>query len=272
MNFPSETPTIAERLRAGETLFGVIVKMPGPALVEGCGFAGFDLALIDTEHGAGDGEALEHHIRAADSAGIETLVRIGGESGHEILRALDAGSSGVVAPHIKDGEDAARVVNAAHYPPLGTRSLAVSTRAGHQGFISSVDHVAAARERTMVVVQIEDGDALAHVDAIAATPGLDAVFIGPTDLSVSLGLPGQLEHPSVLAAIDQIARGVVDANNAALCVLVDDERQAEDWRARGARLILFSAVALIAQRLRAVSAAVNASPTARRARLATERY
>jgi 4-hydroxy-2-oxoheptanedioate aldolase len=272
MSLPLDSPSITQRLRARETLYGVIVKMPGPALVEMCGFAGFDLALIDTEHGAGDGDALEHHIRAADSAGIETLVRIGGNSDHEILRALDSGSSGVVAPHIETGEHAARVVAAAHYPPRGTRSLAVSTRAGRQGFSSSLDHVAAARERTVIVVQIEDAVAVRHASAIAATPGLDAVFIGPTDLSVSLGLPGQLDHPSVLAAIDEIAQAVIEAENAALCVLVDNERQAEAWRARGARLILFSAVALIAQRLRTLSAAVHAPmPAARRTRLAAER-
>ena len=96
----------------------------------------------------------------ADSAGIESLVRIGSRSGNETLRALDAGASGVVVPHVENGSDAARVVSEAHYPPTGSRSLAVSTRAGRQGFNGLREHVAAAEQRTMVVVQIEHRDAL----------------------------------------------------------------------------------------------------------------
>jgi 4-hydroxy-2-oxoheptanedioate aldolase len=257
---PNTPTTITQRLRAGDTLYGVIVKMPGPAIVEMCGHAGFDLVMIDTEHGANDGEALEHHLRAADSAGVEAIVRIGSESDHEILRALDAGATGVVAPHINNGADAARVVAQAHYPPVGSRGLAVSTRAGKHGFSTLTEHVAAAAEHTMVVVQIEDRQALEHVDSIASTPRVDAVFVGPSDLSISLGLPGQLAHPDVVAAINQIATGVNKADSAALCVLVDDETQAHAWQARGARLILFSAVSLIAQRFRAVGSAAHAQP------------
>src|SRR5262245_35125759 len=104
--------------------------MPAPATLELAGHTGFDFALIDTEHGIADGQQLEHHLRAADSAGLDCVVRVGANDSTEILRALDAGARGVVVPHVTTAAEAAAAVRAAHYPPIGKRGLALSTRAG----------------------------------------------------------------------------------------------------------------------------------------------
>ena len=109
-----------------------------------------------------------------------------------------------------------------------------------------------ATDNTLVVVQLEDASALAHAGELACTDRVDAVFIGPTDLSISLGYPGQPGHPEVVAAIDRIAEDILAAERAALCVLVSDEDEALAWRSRGARLLLFSAAALLSQRLAGV--------------------
>lgn len=246
---------LAERLQADELVQGLIVKMPAPSIVEMAAYAGFDFVLIDAEHGLGDGAELEHHIRAADGAGVPSIVRVGDLRSIEILRALDAGATGIVIPHVANAEAAARAVRYAHYPPVGTRGLAVSTRAGHQGGLTLREHLARAERTTLVLVQIEDADAVARVDAIVDVDRVDAVFLGPSDLSTSLGHPGELDHPVVAAAIDRVLDAVLTRGGPALCVLVHDEEERAAWLARGARIILFAAHGLINQRLREVAGA-----------------
>lgn len=244
---------LAARIAGGETAYGVIIKMPSPALIELVGHAGFDLVVIDTEHGAADNTELEHHLRAADSAGIPVLVRVGSNDPLSILRALDAGAVGVIVPHVSDPEHAQAAVRAAHYPPEGSRGLALSTRAGCHGTVPLHKHLADAAASTIVIAQVEDQHAIPHSAQIAGTPRLNAVWIGPSDLSLSLGLPGQLDHPTVVGAIDQIAAQVTASSRCALCVLVESVEQAASWRQRGARIVLFNSTAILANQLRKIA-------------------
>lgn len=251
------TPSLAARLAGGDTVYGVIVKMPSPAVVELVGHCGFDLVVIDTEHGAADNSELEHHLRAADSVGVPTLVRVGTNDPLLILRALDAGATGVIVPHVSHVADALAAARAAHYPPTGSRGFAVSTRAGHHGTAALSQHLTDAAARTVVVAQVEDKDAVAHSTQIAATPGVNAVWIGPSDLSLSLGLPGQLNHPTVAAAVDRIAADVIASPDCVLCVLVDSVEQAAVWVDRGARIVLFNSTAVLANKLREITALIG---------------
>lgn len=243
---------LAARIAHGDSVYGVIVKMPAPAVVEMAGHVGFDLVVIDTEHGTADNSELEHHLRAADSAGIPVLVRIGTHDPLATLRALDAGAAGVIVPHISSADQARAAVAQAHYPPMGTRGLAVSTRAGRHGNASMRDHLASAAENTVVVAQVEDKEAAKRSEEIAHTPGLTAVWIGPSDLSMSLGLPGELDHPEVVAAVDRIAADVLASRDCALCVLADTPKDADSWRARGARIVLFNSTSIVANGLREI--------------------
>lgn len=254
-------PFLAARIAGGDTAYGVIVKMPAPALVELVGYTGFDLVVIDTEHGSADDTELEHHLRAADSASIPAFVRVGSNNPLLILRALDAGAAGVIVPHVSDPEDAQAAVRAAHYPPTGSRGLALSTRAGRYGTLPLDEHLASAAANTIVVAQVEDKHAIPRSAQIAATPGLNAVWIGPSDLSLSLGLPGQLTHPTVVGAIDHIAAQVTASSHCALCVLVDSVEQAVAWRQRGARIVLFNSIAILASQLRTVTDLIGADVT-----------
>ena len=253
------TLPLAARIAGGDTAYGVIVKMPSPAVVELVGHTGFDLVVIDTEHGPADGGELEHHLRAADSVGVAALVRVGSNDPLSILRALDAGAAGVIVPHVSHAEDAEAAVRAAHYPPAGTRGLSVSTRAGRHGTLPLHQHLADAAATTIVVAQVEDKGAVAHSAQIAATPRLNAVWIGPSDLSLSLGLPGQLDHPAVAGAIDEIAADVTASSGCALCVLVDTVEQAAAWGARGARMVLFNSTTILAQQLQNLAAVINST-------------
>lgn len=249
---------LAARVRAGDPVQGLIVKMPAPAVVEMAAYAGFDFVLIDTEHGVADGNELEHHLRAADAAGIPALVRVGGPAAAEILRALDGGAIGIVVPHVAHATAAEEAVRHAHYPPVGSRGLAVSTRAGRQGAAGMREHLARAERTTLVVVQVEDADAVTRIDAIVDVPRVDGVFLGPTDLSLSLGHPGELDHPAVAAAIDRLAGTVVERGGPRLCVLAQDEADRDAWLARGAQMILFTAHSLFNERLREVTGSSTA--------------
>jgi 4-hydroxy-2-oxoheptanedioate aldolase len=241
----------------GGSLLGLIVKMPAAATVEIAGHAGFDLVLIDTEHGPGEMIELEHHIRAAESAGIGVLVRVGDVHSPDILRALDAGADGVVVPHVTSGDDVRKAASLTRYPPDGRRSLAISTRAGRYGTGTVAEHLKSARQHVALVAQLEDADALANTHEILAADGLAGVFIGPSDLSASLGHPGEIEHPRVAEAIEQIANAVLQHARLALCVLVADENEACHWIERGARIVLMNAPALLAERLTTICRVVK---------------
>lgn len=240
------------RLARREPLFGLIVKMPSESTVEIAGHVGFDLVLLDTEHASGDTRELEHHVRAADAAGIPLLVRVASAEPAAVLRALDAGAAGIVVPHISTEAAAEAVVRTAHYPPRGVRSLAVSTRSGHHGLTVLTDHLARAARDTVVVVQAEDRHAARNSAAIAATPGVDAVWIGPTDLSLSLGIPGQLQHAEYRAAVGQIVTAVTAAPDCALCVIVDRPEQTAQWHDRGANVFFFNHSTLLINSLKGV--------------------
>ncbi|QKV81133.1 2,4-dihydroxyhept-2-ene-1,7-dioic acid aldolase [Amycolatopsis sp. Hca4] len=236
----------------GDLLLGLIVKVPSHAAVELAGHLGFDFVLLDTEHAPADTVEVEHHIRAGDAARIPVLVRVASRDPAAALHVLDAGAAGIVVPHVSDAAAAEAAVCAAHYPPRGTRSLAVSTRAGRHGTSSLADHLARAARETVVVVQAEDRSSVADCAAIAAVENVDAVWIGPTDLSLDLGVPGDFEHPEYRTAVARITEAVGNAPQCSLCVLADGPEEVGQWRARGATTFLVNYNSVVVRGLRDV--------------------
>lgn len=233
------------RMRRGDICLGLLIKMPAPAIAELAGYVGFDFVLIDMEHGSDDHTQLEHHLRAADAAGVPTIVRVGVPERSLIGRVLDSGACGIVVPHLESEDDARRAVSAAHYPPTGKRGLATSTRAGHQTTRTVLNHLADSETRTIVIGQIEDIEAVPHAAGIAGTDGLDCVWIGPNDLSQSIGRPR--DHQDFLAAESTIVDAVGGSTATALAVLADGVDDAQRWIAdRGATVIIFSVTNLLA--------------------------
>lgn len=224
--------TFAVQFRAGEPGLGLLVKAPAAASIELAAACGFDFVVIDFEHGPRSGLLLEDHLRAAAAAEIPVLVRVPGAGSSAIGAALDAGAVGIVVPHVRSPAEAASVVALAHYPPWGRRGLALSTRAGRYGTVDVRDHIAASRERTLVIAQIEDGDAVASAEDIAAVNHLDGIMIGTTDLSASLGRPGEVGHPEVTAAIGSILAAARRHRRTAVAVL-GASGEAALWRAQG---------------------------------------
>lgn len=238
-------------MSAGPEL-ALIVKVPAAATVELAGHAGFDFVLIDTEHGASDMGELEHHMRAAESAFVRALVRVSDCESPDILRALDAGADGIVVPHVTSPDRVRAAVARTRYPPGGRRSLALSTRAGRHG-TRAVDEHLAAGDDALLIAQLEDAEALDCLPEILDTDGLAGIFIGPADLSASLGLPGQFDHPLVGGAVERIAAAVLERPHLSLSVLAADEDEAHAWFRRGAHLVFLNAPALLAARLTAIA-------------------
>lgn len=189
------------RLHGGETLFGALLNLPSAAVAEILAAAGFDWLFIDAEHGPIDSAELVQILQAVDRD-LACIVRLPELNGGAIKRALDMGAAGIIVPQIETAAAAAEVVRLARYAPEGDRGMGLA-RAHRYGFGFS-DYVERANGEIAVVIQAEHARAVENIEEIAAVKGLDAVFIGPYDLSASLGHAGDLDHPTVVAAIDRI--------------------------------------------------------------------
>lgn len=225
-------------LSSERPLVGLLTKMPCPAAVEIAGHCNADLVVIDLEHGANSGVELEHHIRAADSAGIPVLVRVPANDKPSIQAALDSGANGVVVPHISSAADARRATAAAFYPPSGERGLALSTRAGRQGTTTLASALEHAKQNTVVICQIEDPLGVAAAHDIVAVDGVAGVWIGVNDLSMSMrDAAGCVDSAAVDAAVASVCSTVTDSPKA-LVALAPTPAAMKTWRARGVRVML----------------------------------
>lgn len=196
---------LKEKLYAGQPAYGASVMIPSTQIVEMVAHLGFDWVLIDCEHGAIGLESVEEMVMAAEAGGIVPIVRPPTNALEAIAQVMDRGAMGVQVPHIRSADDARCAVEAVKFHPLGKRSLAVGTRASRYGYsLSQVEYVAQANRETLICAQLEDAEALRNAEAILAVEGVDVFFVGPSDLSQSLGYPGQPEAPPVREAIEAL--------------------------------------------------------------------
>jgi 2-dehydro-3-deoxyglucarate aldolase len=191
-----------QRLLRGDRLVGTLLSLPSAELAEIAADAGFDWLFLDMEHGAlGPADVLR--IVQAVHEPCACLVRVPEAREMWVKKALDTGAAGIIVPHVDNAEEAGLAVRWAKYPPRGGRSVGFS-RANRYG-TRFQENIEAANAETVVVAQVEHIDGVRRIDAILAVPDLDAVFIGPYDLSASLGKPGQIQDPEVREAIRAVA-------------------------------------------------------------------
>ncbi|GAA2295000.1 aldolase/citrate lyase family protein [Streptomyces kunmingensis] len=240
--------SLKQRLAAGERLRGALFRLPSETLVEMAGVAGLDYVVIDCEHGPADTALLQHHLTAAAAQGIDVLVRVGTSEPSLALRCLDLGAVGLIHPHVDSADDARRAVAASHYPPLGERGFATYSRAGRFGTVSAADHVAASQD-TLVVAMIETERACAAADAIAGTPGVDAVLVGPADLAADCGFPGRETIDPLIVGAHRAAR----AQGRAVMTIVPGQDGARAAEQAGDQLILFNMAHVLMDTLRALA-------------------
>ncbi len=199
---PLDGGRLKARLAAGETTFGVFVGGASSVVAEACAAAGVDWILLDLEHGAGGEEQLRTTIPAVGGYGVPTIVRAESLERIRAGRILDQGAAGVMFPRVVSAAEAALSVRACRYPPEGDRGVATYNRACRFGLdASALDR---ANDETIGVVQVETIGALEDVDAIAATDGVDVLFVGPRDLSHALGVPGDTKAPVYVEAIGTV--------------------------------------------------------------------
>jgi len=202
----SPHPTInrlKELLKTGKPAVGAMVVMPTAASVELLAALGFDWVLIDSEHGPIDIETVHHMVRATNGTSTAPIVRVTWNLDWLAKRALDVGAMGILMPFVNSKDEAVRAVRALKYPPEGDRGFGPLFAAPRWG-MSLPEYMKAANNQVLAMVQIEHIDAVRQIDDILSVPGIDVAFIGPYDLSGSIGLLGQVGHPKVQEAIDTV--------------------------------------------------------------------
>jgi 2-dehydro-3-deoxyglucarate aldolase/4-hydroxy-2-oxoheptanedioate aldolase len=202
------TRTLRQLLREDRPLcVFALGQLCHPKLVEMVGLhGGFDAIWLDQEHAGLPVTQLEEATRAARACGIETFVRLAPTDYATVMRPLEAGAGGIMAAQVRSARQTEDVVRWAKFHPLGLRGINNTGIDGRFGTVGLAEYLRQANERTFVAIQIEHIDAVEDVEQIAAVPGVDVLFIGPADLSQSMGLPGEWDHPRHWQAIERVAQ------------------------------------------------------------------
>jgi 2-dehydro-3-deoxyglucarate aldolase/4-hydroxy-2-oxoheptanedioate aldolase len=225
--------TVKRALKEGKLQLGCSVSMiRSPEIARILAAAGLDWTYLDSEHGGFDLETLQDLARAANDNGLCPIVRVAELQYALVARALDCGAQGILFPRVESPELLAQAISWTKFPPLGVRGFGLQPTHLNYEIRTMPDIIAHMNEHVMVVLQIETVTAMNRVDELLAVPGVDAVMIGPADLSVSLGVPGQFEHPTMVAAIENI-RDACLRHGVAPGIHVRFPKLAQYWRNRG---------------------------------------
>lgn len=212
-----DTLNLKSRLKEGKFVYGPFVRTSDPVLTEIIGYAGFDFVVIDLEHGPNSIGGAENLVRAAKQSGLSPIIRVREASETMVLRALDTGASGVQIPQINTVHDAEKMIQSSKFYPAGNRGVCKYTRNAEYSKIPVDEYFEKANRETLMIVQVEGKQGVENLDKILEVNDIDVVFIGPYDLSQSLGLTGQVEHPTVLKEIEKITTKARNKNIAVGC-------------------------------------------------------
>ena len=201
---------LKEVWHSGTPSFGAFVTSTDPMVSAIICNVGFEWLILDAEHAPLNPETLRNLVAVVRSRGTVPLIRVADNNAALIKQALDLGAEGIMVPLLQTGEDARRAVAACRYPPDGVRGF--NPRDASNFFFDTGEYVHSINDRVVVMLQVEHYLAVENLDDILAVPGVDAIFIGPADLSYSLGLPKQIGHPEVQAAMDTTIRKSNAAN------------------------------------------------------------
>lgn len=221
------------RLDRGDAFIGTFICLPSPESAELFAEIGYDWLIVDTEHGPFDVLTAQRMLQAVGRR-CPCVVRVPSNEDVWVKKALDIGAAGVLVPLVNSPEIAARVAQACRYAPDGTRGMGLA-RAQRYG-VGFEDYVAGANREIAAIVQAEHIEAVDRIEAIAAVPGIDAIFVGPYDLSASMGKPGQVRDPEVQTAIRRVRDAALKAGRR-LGIYCSDAESARDFVRQGFTLI-----------------------------------
>lgn len=247
--------TLKERLKRHETVFGTFYKLNSPIATEMLGWAGFDFIVIDCEHSPIGYESAENIIRTAENVNLSAIVRVPSASEEHIFHALDSGAEGVQIPNQTTVEQFRESVSSCKYFPAGTRGLSRGTRNAMFGLWNEAErpYVQAANDKSLVVVHIENKEMADKVEEICQIPEIDVVFVGPADMSQSLGIPGKSKDPRVVEIALHVIETAERYGKAGGIAVGKDNM--EMYIQHGARYIMYSSdAALFAGALKSASA------------------
>jgi 4-hydroxy-2-oxoheptanedioate aldolase len=244
-------PTLKMRLLGGDRLLGCLLRMPADETVEMLGEAGFDFVVIDAEHGPADLIGLRTHLALAQLHSMPALVRVGSVEPALVLRTLDAGAEGVIAPHLDTAAQARALVASARYPPTGLRGFATYGRAGGFGRVEPREHLRTAQENTVVFGMIESPLGVANAAEILSVPGLDGTMVGIADLRAS-STPADPDPAEAIRQVHEVAarlgRFRMD--------IVNSTEQARASFSDGAQLVVYNLTATFMHHLAALREAL----------------
>jgi len=236
---------LKQKLAKGQTVVGSFVYVPSSKLTEIVGLIGFDFVVIDMEHGPIDTSIAEDMVRACELTDTTPIIRVTHNSPHLVLRALDIGAHSVHVPDINTVEDARLAAASIKYGPMGRRGLA-GVRAADYGLKQPLgEYAPAANKETMVIAHIESEQSVKNLDALLGVDGIDVYYLGPEDISNSLGIPGQSKNPQVVKLVESGIGKIVAAGKTAGCIAADSAT-AKRYVQLGARYIASHAIRFMA--------------------------
>ncbi|MBI4377642.1 MAG: hypothetical protein HY578_00945 [Nitrospinae bacterium] len=226
--------SVKRRLKKGEVVLGVSIGIAEPTLVEILGYAGFDFVLLNAEHNALTTETINSMIVSAYASDIIPIYRIPSLDNKSLIKTgLDMGAMGILVPNICDSDEARMVVKAAQYPPKGKRGVG-PRRPIQFGKIGLKEYLNKADEEILICMMIEDKEAIENIDRIVEIPGIDCLVVGPFDLSASLGVPGEYNHPSVTESVSRVLNAALP-KGIAVGYPVEDKEGLSYWVDKGVR-------------------------------------
>ncbi|MEM1285367.1 MAG: HpcH/HpaI aldolase/citrate lyase family protein [Pseudomonadota bacterium] len=234
---PAPVNAFKARLLAGETQFGLWMSIPSPVTAEALSLVGFDWMLFDSEHAAVEVASLQPLLQAASAGQSALAARPAWNDKVLIKKLLDIGAQTLLIPFVQNAEEAQAAVRATRYPPDGIRGVAGATRASRYG--QAHNYLSQANDEICVLVQVETKEALDNLEAITAVPGVDGVFVGPSDLSASLGHLGSPGAEPVQAILKELATRIAACRKAP-GILATNPEDANRYREWGYRFIASS--------------------------------
>ena len=218
-----------DKMRRGEPSIGTWLSMAHPSIAEILAMAGYDFVVIETEHTAIDVSEVFDLIIAIERHGAIPLVRLAWVDPIQAKAVLDSGAAGILVPMINSKADAELAVQMTKYPPLGVRGVGLARAQGYgEHFAEYVQH---ANDDTLLLVMIESKQGVENIEEILSVPGIDGVFIGPYDMSMSYGIPGQITHPDIIAAKKRVLDSTLERNLIAGVHFVQPRSAEEDCAA-----------------------------------------
>ena len=242
-------------IQQGKAVHGTWLNLGSAVSAEIVGNAGFDWVLIDLEHGAGNDHIMYHQLQALESTNILSVVRTDELSRPKVQRILDAGAMGIMFPRLDNASEVRLAVSMLYYPPKGIRGMAKMIRSS--GFGKSVDDYLVMQESLVCLVQVETTNAIKEIDTIASIEGVDILFVGPSDLSMALGIFNQFNHPDYQHAIKEVADAAKKYGKAA-GVLLQDISEYNMYHQLGYRVLACGGdAAFVARGARAMAKLLN---------------